>query len=95
VPEDPTLERCAAADRLRADRMQEDSAHLRAESDEIVHAASSARESTSALPHCPMCRHDETHAALHTPLVQYYRCPRCGYVWSRPHQDADSETKTA
>jgi transposase-like protein len=95
VAEDPTLEERAAAARRRAVRLQQDSAQLRAESDELVQAATSVRQSASALPICPICRHDGTNAALRTPFVQYFRCPRCGYVWSHPLQDSDSAPKTA
>ena len=61
----------------------------------LLSAADDARKGVTALPRCPICAHDETSPALRTDLVQYYRCPRCGYVWSRPHADADSAPKTA
>jgi len=61
----------------------------------LLSAADDARRGVTALPGGPICAHDETSPALRTDLVQYYRCPRCGYVWSRPHADADSAPTTA
>ena len=58
-------------------------------------AAEEARTGRSPLPRCPTCAFDETRPALRTELVQYYRCPRCGFVWSGPHTDADSTSKSA
>jgi transposase-like protein len=58
-------------------------------------AAQDALTGTSSLPRCPECAHDETKPALRTELVQYYRCPRCGFVWSQPHTDANSSPTTA
>jgi DNA-directed RNA polymerase subunit M/transcription elongation factor TFIIS len=85
----------AAAARQRASDLHERSARLRTESDDLLNTAEQARTGATALPHCPVCAHDETKPALRTELVQYYRCPRCGFVWSRPHADADFAPKTA
>ena len=95
MSEDSPLEKRAAAARRRAEKLQEESAQIRADSDEIVRTASSVRQSASALPHCPICRNDKSQAALRTLFVSFYRCPRCGYVWSRSHQDSDSASKSA
>ena len=95
MSEDSPLGQRAAAARRRAEKLHEESAQIRSDSDEIMRTASRARQAANALPHCPICRHDETQAALRTPFVQYYRCPRCGYVWSRSHQESDSAPKSA
>jgi len=95
MPKEPWLKKRAAAARQRASELQDRSTRLRTESHAPHSAADDARGGVTALPGCPICAHDETSPALRTDLVQYYRCPRCGYVWSRPHADADSAPKTA
>jgi transposase-like protein len=85
MPKEPWLKTQAAAARQRASELQDRSVRSRAASDALLNAAAASRTSTTALPRCPACAHDETKPALRTDLVQYYRCPRCGFVWSRPH----------
>jgi transposase-like protein len=95
MPKKPWLRKRAAEARKRASELQERSAHLRAESDALRGEAAGVRASSTALPRCPTCGHDETKPALRTDLVQYFRCPRCAFVWSRPNPDADAAPKTA
>ena len=95
MPKEPWLRKRAAEARKRASDLQERSAYLREESDVLRGEAAEARASCTALPRCATCGHDETKPALRTDLVQYFRCSRCGFVWSRPNPEADSTTKTA
>jgi hypothetical protein len=95
MPKEPWLKKRAAAARQRALELQNQSGQLRIESDALLASALDARSGTTALPRCPTCSHDETQPALRTEIVQYYRCARCGYVWSRPVADADSGPRTA
>jgi hypothetical protein len=95
MPKQPWLKKRAAAARQRALELQNQSAQLRIEPDALIAPAHDARAGMTAPPRCPTCAHDETTSALRTEIVQYYRCPRCGYVWSQPHGDADSAPKTA
>jgi Zn ribbon nucleic-acid-binding protein len=92
MSKDPWLTKAAA--RQRAQELHEYSARVRAESDALLTAADQARDGSTALPRCPTCAHDETIPALRTELVQYYRCPLCGFVWPRPHRDVYSAPKT-